>query len=198
MKKLITLLLALVMVFSLASCGSDVGFKEGTVTNNDVYKQKSFGITYTAPEGYTFYTDEQIAALYGTTVDVLKSNTLIHYDMQCANPATNGSLTITYEDLVGLYGNVINDESYLALSQASIKASFESMEGVKISAMDTDTVVIDGKEYNGTYITIDVNGKEFYETIFVMERDGIMMCCTAAAYDEAELESILAGFEIAA
>lgn len=197
MKKLVTMLLALVMVLCLASCGSDSGFKGGTVTDNDVYTQESFGITYTAPEGYTFYSDEQIAALYGTTVEVLKSNTLIHYDMQCANPATNGSIAITYDDLAGLYGSVISDEAYLSLSQASIKASFESMEGVRITAMDTDTVEIDGKEYNGTYITIDINGKKFYETIFVMERDGYMMSCTAASYDEAELDNILAGFDIA-
>lgn len=195
MKRLITFLLAVIMIISLTACG-EKGFPRGKVKDN-VYTQESFGITFTAPDGYEFYSDKQIAAVYGTTAEVLNANNAIIYDMQCGNIATNASVSITYENMPVIYGTALDDDSYLTLNLASIRTSYDSVEDVEIKAMDKDTVTVSGKEYNGAYITLDIDNVPFYETIFVAENDGYMMRLTAAAYDEAELQELIDSIVIA-
>lgn len=199
MKKIITLLLALVIMLSLAACGSDAAFVRGEVSDN-VYTNEASGVTFTAPEGYTFYSDEQIASLYGTTAELLHTENLdtIVYDMYCGNVDLNSSINIIYENLTNIYGSILDDASYLTLSLASIETSFEGVEGVSISNISEETITVNGTEYSGAYITLDINGTEFYETIVVKEIDGYMMCCTVAAYDEAEIDNIFSGLELTA
>ncbi len=198
MKKIIPSLVAIIMAVSLTACGGSNSFSRGVIKDN-IYTNKYAGVTYTAPEGYAYYSDEQIAALYGTTADVLNSEELdtIVYDLYCGNSESGGTVTITYENLVNIYGSVISDDSYLTLSLASVKTSFESLDGVTITAMDKNTINLDGTEYNGANIALDIGGNPFYETIIVKEIGGYMMCCTAASYNEAELDVILAGLDIA-
>lgn len=200
MKKIITLLLALLMMISLVACSADDGsFKRGVITDN-VYTNKITGVTYTAPEGYTYYSDEMVAARYNTTVDILypkKLDTII-YDMYCGNGEIGSSLNIIYENIANVYGTVFDENAYLTFCLASIKTSFESTEGVRITNIAEETIEINGTEYLSANISLRVNGEEFYETVIVKDFDGYMMRLTAAAYDEAELESILAGLEVAA
>jgi len=196
MKKIFTLLLAFVMLLSLAACGSGSGFMRGE-TADTVYTNEAMGVSFTAPDGYIFYTDEQIASFYGATAEVLNANSAIIYDMQCGNPATNGSISITFENLTALYGSAISDDSYLALTTASLRSSFNSTEGVILSRLDQDVIELDGVEYSCVYVTLKVNGTEFYETIVIKEQNGYMMECTVAAYDEAEMNSLLNALDIA-
>ena len=189
MKRLIPLLLAVIMIFSLSACG-EKGFPKGEVKDN-VYTHETFGITFTSPEGFKFYSDKEIAALYGTTAEVLNANSAIIYDMQCGNTATNASVSITYEDMPALYGVNLDDDSYLTLNLASLRTSYDSAEDVEIKAMEKVAVTVSGSEYNGATLTLDVKGAPLYETIFVMENGGYMMRFTAAAQDEAELQNLI-------
>lgn len=68
------LLLAAVMLFALVGCSSlaDAGkkFTRGTVSGN-VYHSDFAELTFTAPEDWYFYSDEEIAAVLGTSAELM-------------------------------------------------------------------------------------------------------------------------------
>ena len=71
MKKIIAMILVLTMALSLAACGgSDKPYTSG-LTLGSVYNHSYFGFKCVLPEGWSFYTDEQIAQLQGYTQDMM-------------------------------------------------------------------------------------------------------------------------------
>lgn len=198
-KKLTALLLALLMLLSLTACSKEEpAFKRGTITDN-IYTNEISGVTYTAPEGFTYYSDEQFAALYNTTPELLNTKNLdtIVYDMYCGNGEAKSSVNIIYENLTNIYGTYIDEESYLTLCEISLKATYEDMQGVRVTNIIGDTIEINGTDYEAIYFHIQLSGTKYYQAIVVKECGDYMMRCTAAAYSEVELEEILAGLEIA-
>lgn len=198
-KKLSALLLAILMVMSLAACSKEEpAFKRGTITDN-IYTNEISGVTYTAPDGFTYYSDEQFAALYNTTPELLNSKKLdtIVYDMYCGDGEAKSSVNIIYENLTNIYGTYIDEDSYLTLCEAGMESTYSSMEGVRITNIIGDTIDINGTEYKGVYFHILLSGTKYYQAIVVKECGDYMMRCTAAAYSETELEEILAGLAIA-
>ena len=88
MKKLISLLLALCMVFALCACGNvseqplllattvteeKINFKPGVVEGN-TYSSEYLGIGCTMPEDWQIFTEDEIAAVMGYTEDLLDEN----------------------------------------------------------------------------------------------------------------------------
>lgn len=196
MKKILFLLLAACMLLSVASCSSKKEFARGTVKDG-VYTQESFGFTFTAPDGYEFYSEEDIAKLYNTTVEELRANTSVIYDVQCGNPDTGSSLTVNYEELASIYGSVLSEDSYITLSLESLQSTFENIESISIIKAEKSKVSVAGTEYNGAEIVLDVSGATFYETIFIKEQGGYMMVCTAAAYNDTDIAGLLEAIELA-
>ncbi len=199
MKKIIAMLMALVMMMSLAACGAggeDVEFSRGIVEGN-VYTSEFAGITFTAPEGFRFYSDEEIATINGISDELLNIDTVetVVYDMHCSNEMTGSSVNVNFENLGALYGALLDEESYIDMSLENLDTTFES-SGIVISSTEVGTTEISGQEFNSIDLVLDFGGVIFYETIFVKEVGGNMMCCTVGAIDEAEIENILTGFDV--
>lgn len=195
MKRILLLILAFAMLLCLTSCSAVKGFERGTVDGN-TYTQESFGVTFTAPAGYTFYSDEEIASLHNTTVEELEANAAVIYDVRCGNHSTGGSVNINYEELGSVYGSLVDEENYIALSLENVENMLEGMDGISIIGAEKGMVEISGDEYNGAYITLNINGTVFYETVFVKEKDGYMMACTAAAHTQEEINSVMAAITL--
>lgn len=80
MKKMIALVLcAALLVCTLAACGSKnddgVKFSRGTVDGN-TYTNTFAGLKFTAPEDWTFSTEEEIDAMMGLSMDEMDASTL--------------------------------------------------------------------------------------------------------------------------
>ena len=75
--RILALVLAALMIAALTACTFSVdiskAFSRGTQEGN-VYTSTFSGITFTKPSSWTFYTDEQIADVTGTTLEMLKDN----------------------------------------------------------------------------------------------------------------------------
>lgn len=200
MKRIIAMLMALVMMMSLAACGAggdDVEFSRGVVDGN-VYTSEFAGITFTAPDGFRYYSDEEIAVANGISDELLDVDTVetVVYDMYCINETNGSTIAVNFENLGALYGALLDEEAFLELSLETFKTTFESA-GIGINSMETGTIEISGQEFNCVDLVVDFGGVVLYETMIVKEISGNMMCCTVAAVDEAELENIIACIEIA-
>lgn len=80
MKKMIALVLcAALLVCTLAACGikndDGVKFSRGTVDGN-TYTNTFAGLKFTAPEDWTFSTEEEIDAMMGLSMDEMDASTL--------------------------------------------------------------------------------------------------------------------------
>lgn len=131
MKKSMAFLLAVMMVLSLAACGSKeppadtdkqqpkpTEFVRG-VWDGSVYTNESIGFTLTLPEDWLIATDEELAEIMGlalesnpTTSEIseefLKAQTT--YDAMAQDPATGANVIIMAENLALSVGGTSYDE----------------------------------------------------------------------------------------
>ncbi|MGN0629276.1 MAG: hypothetical protein ACI4IW_06575 [Oscillospiraceae bacterium] len=231
MKKIIALLLALIMVLSFAACSKDEPVSDNSANENSqsevssseeqseeepeekldhirgsvdglVYTNSAAEITFTAPEGWTYYTDEQIAALYNLsseellpeeTAEILE-NTDIVYDMYCQNLTTGASVNINFENLGILYGTILDEKSYLELSKTSLGSTL-SGSGMELTSCEVVTATVNGKEVSCLDIVINMTDYDIdlYEKIFVKKVGSFMSCITIGALTTEEIDEIAAG-----
>ena len=132
MKKAIALILALCMVLSLAACGGSSNNAPAAkldrgVISGDTYTNKYFGFSLKLPSGWSFYDDENTAAMSGLKADDLKGDDLSalvdknQHVMVCyANNNSGNSINIP------LNGNMKSTSKY------SVEELFNmSLEGTK-------------------------------------------------------------------
>lgn len=198
--RIFALLLAVLMVMSLAACSAKeekVEFSRGVIDGN-VYKSEFAGITFTAPDGFTFYSDEDIAAVTGSTSDILGedySDTVIS-DMFCEGE-TGATFNINYENLNGLYGELLDEESYIELSRSQLESTFEGVDSISLASFENTELEIAGTKLHCANVILDLGGINVYETLVVKEAHGYMAICTASSADQAEIDYILSGLRVA-
>ncbi|MGI6094024.1 MAG: hypothetical protein ACOYBL_01200 [Lachnospiraceae bacterium] len=229
--KLLALLLAVSMTFSLTACGSSeeapeepaeeaveeeeadeedaeveepeeeiptaeeaaAEFSRGVIEDN-VYTSEFGGWTFTAPDGYRFYEDSEIATVYGLSEDMLgiEAADSVVYDMYCVD-ANGNNVSVNYENLSGVYGTLLDEKSYLELSQSGLKTAFEGIEGMSITSIESGTVDIAGTTMDCINLELSVEEVPFYETLVVKKVEGYMAICTVSAFSTEEVTTLLAG-----
>ncbi len=122
MKRAAGLLLALVLVLSMAACGkkdgdggdSQSGFQRGTIENG-IYTNTFAGIGCQLSDDWTYYTDEQLAELSGVVAESSEEmqkameDGKSTYDMFASAMEGLVTINVVYEDLGALYGKLLDD-----------------------------------------------------------------------------------------
>lgn len=234
MKRIIALLLALIIALSLGACSKDESASESSENEESpsgetssetqseeepeekldhirgsidglVYTNSAADITFTAPEGWTYYTDEQIATLYNLsseellpeeTAEILENTDLV-YDMYCQNITTGASVNINFENLGILYGALLDEKSYLELSKTNLESSL-SGSGMELTSCELVTATVNGKEVSCLDIVINMTNYDvdLYEKIFVKKVSEFMGCITVGALTTDEIDEIVAGLSL--
>ena len=138
MKRFLTVLLAMAFVMSFASCSKDEGdvtdqsevttedmgtketpdtdssFEQGSVAQQ-TYKNEFIGIGCTLDDGWTFYTDDQIAKLNEGKGDIL-------YDMYAENSASAQKAEVKLQKLTRVQVLSLDLETMYNSQSAMIKA----------------------------------------------------------------------------
>ena len=161
MKKSVVLFLTLIMVLSFCGCGNDVAPKKGTIEGS-VYTSETAGITVTIPEGWEFYSEEEINQLYSSGAgEQEEANTI--YDMMCVNMTEGSSINLVYENLNSLYGAILSEEAYI---EAAI-SNLEETLGDAILSADAATVKVDGTTFNCIKIVMDYSTVTLNQTMLI-------------------------------
>lgn len=206
MKKILSMLLILAVLMSFAACsdGDTVKkeFARGIISDNR-YENEFLGLGLTLGESWVFYSDEQIATLYGLNEDFLQEdfgeylkNATIIYDMQAANTAANDNIGINFEKLTALGETQTADmESFVSSLLPTVANSLESVGCTDVS-FEPMTFVIGGKTFYGGKTKALLQGFEMYQVLICIKCNGYLSNITVTSVGEDRTQSIIDGLYI--
>ena len=150
------------------------------------------GFSFTAPQGYEYFSEEMIAEAFNITTETLEieSDETTVYDMYCFNGTENSSINVNFENLVLTHGADCTVDEYIETCMTSYKITFNSFEDVVLMSIEDSTMELDGMEFGCIEMVLDNDGTEFYETLLVRKVNNYMMTFTVAAYSREEMNNI--------
>ena len=211
MKKILMCLLAVAMVIAMAGCdllsspdpenirGNQTEEKElslGTVSGKK-YESEFIGIGYTLPEGWSFYTDEEIKEMNNFVedkadqdyLDLLKNATVI-YDMAAASPSQTDNVIVTLEKKPNAQLNKLDLAQTLEASFNMSKSSLENM-GYRNITHEVTTLTIDGETFTAMHITATLSGMTMNQTSIAIKCNGYLAALAVTTFDEAGTAPLL-------
>lgn len=189
MKKTITrtlaVLLALATLFALTGCHLNINigkktFSRGTVTGN-VYHSDFADLTFTAPEDWYFYTDDEISSLLGTTADLLKDpesfekmskGELIDFFALAPDQSTNVTMSVSKGTLLAEL------DASLKASTDYLKQQYEQL-GFTCTVKDGVERKLGNQSFNMAELDIDL-GYGTMTQYFYMRQEGIYFITVTA------------------
>lgn len=197
MKKSLKLLsLTIVLLLTLSACGTNV---RGEVTGN-TYENAFIGIGCKL-DGWTFYTDEQIAEMNNETAytmgeeyaEALDDETYI-YDMH----ATSGedgrqTISVSLQKLTATQSALYDEKSFVEVQMDMFKADMGSMGLQNVKTSVTEKKIAD-KAHAALEISGSTNGVAFYEVLIAIERPGYMATVTIGSAGTNDIDAIIESF----
>lgn len=200
MKKISALILALVMIFSFAGCTENGGKSETEVVTvtpergsveSGVFKNETFGTTFSAGEDWYFLTDAEIAQAMGVAAEeVFGEGTKIEgdyiYDLYCVDNKTSATVSINHENL-GTVGEMTDANEYLETVMTQLIST-----GISSGIVDAviSNVKIGETEVPRLYIELDYSGTTIYQYLIVKQTGTWMTTVTMASLSVEELDEI--------
>ncbi len=222
MKKFICLFMAIIMLVSLCGCLGGTEDVRGDInsgsSNSDkpeaeskfslgetaanTYKNDFLGISCTLPEGWTFYTDEQIMQLNNLVGDIAGEelaskleNANIIYDMYATNEGGYCNMNVNLEKLSAAQLLKLDIKKSLESQFDGIKSSYQNM-GYTDIVLAYEKITVDGKEFDGITINAKIQGVNFYSTVFCFKKGTYLANVTIACLQTDKIDTILDYFTI--
>lgn len=198
MKKAISLFLAVVLLLSFTACGNDTAVTRGTI-NGNVYESAFIGIGCALPEGFSFYTQDEIAQSNSATYDMLDEELAedlatadVIYDMAAANEV-GSSVNVNIENLGILGLQVSSAEEYAAIAVEQAVAPLEELGFTDIDAFQ-NTVTFAGAKHPAMQIVASHHGATCYQTCVCIMIGNYMASISVGSLDKATHDALLASF----
>ena len=203
MKRATTLLLALVMVFTLAAISpaamAEDSFGTGTIQDN-VYWNEIMKIGCALDETWYFYSEEEIMEANGTTAEVLEGeiaemieNGGTLTDMFAQNLETGATVNVVFERVSLANSLLYNEKSYIEASIPTLEEAFAQM-GIEDVAFTTQEMEFMGETHCVLLITGMYSGVPIYEQLAVVKDGRNFTVVTVVSVMEGEAEEVLSGF----
>ena len=197
MKKSLAILLAVVMLMGFTACGNDTAVTRGTI-NGNVYESTYLGIGCELPEGFTFFSDEEIAQNNSATYDKIGdlgedlAAADVIYDMS-AGDASGSSVNINIENL-GLLGITVKSaDEYVDIAVAQAAAPLEELGFTDVDAFKS-TITFAGAKHPAVQIVASQSGFTCYQTCVCILVDNHMASVAVGSLDKATHDALLASF----
>lgn len=170
------------------------------IVSDNVYICGFLGLTYTLPEGQTFYTDAQLAKTNGFTAGTITDEDMASYiaktsyfiDMQTSGPAVGDPfVSLSYQDL-NAFGPVTDAADYFEKSKTASTQMFEAYGFTDIS-FEVEDYDLDGVKCASAVIRFNVGETATYQRMVGIIMDHYVAMLTATGSDEST-DALLQGF----
>ena len=177
-KKLHSTLLALILVFTLllSSCSNNSNddvitgktYSRGLITDS-TYKSEYLNLSFTAPEGYSMSTEDELNKLAGGnegTDDNFDPNTSrTVYEMSASNSSGTPSISLRIERVYLSVGEYLKE----------LESQMTSMSAMEFSVVKNgETSEIAGEKFSLLSFRADVQGIEIFQDYAVRKVDDVM------------------------
>lgn len=203
MKRATTLLLALVMVFTLAAISpaarAEDNFGTGTIQDN-VYWNETMKIGCALNENWYFYSEEEIMETNGLTADMLEGkiaemieNGGAITDMFAQNLETGATLNVVFERVSLANSLLYNEKNYIEASIPTVEEVFAQM-GIEDVAFTVQEAEFLGETHTILQITGLYSGVPICEQVAVVKDGRNFIVVTIFSVLEGEAEEVLSSF----
>ena len=172
----------------------------GTIEGS-VHTSTYTGLTFTAPEGWVYATDEEIATIMGVGADALKESGLNFseemlklkaiYDMVASNTTTGSNIIAMYENLgLTIGGSRMSEEDYLKTLGSQLESA-----GMGYKIGEISDVKIAGKDYK--MLTAEMGDAGVKQSYYVRKMGEKYMSCfivSLSSADATSFEDVMANF----
>lgn len=158
-----------------------VEVESGTLEGN-VYTNTSLGIQATIPEGFVFYTDEQMQEVLGTGAEMLEeanynvneledSGTL--YELMAETEDSSANLQIIIENPEVSIGRKLDIEQYASVLETNLKTAYQA------NGFDVESSSVTAENKNGLdFYVVKVSFAGMTQEYHITEIDGYMVSFT--------------------
>lgn len=167
------------------------------VTSGLTYESKFIGIGCTLPEGWSFYTDEQMRQLNNIAIDAagdelqsLMENATVIYDMFAADPTGVNNVNVNMEKVNPIQLIALDLGQNLENTKPLLKTSFENMGCSSFSA-EVGSITVEDEEFICLNGVIEFPGTTLYQCIIPVKCSGYLANITLTANDEAILAELI-------
>ncbi len=169
------------------------------IIEDNVYTSEYSGLKFTAPEGWVYASDEDIAEVAGIGADMLSEAGMPVteemmkqkdiYDMMAQDPATGSSVMVMYENLaMSLGGTKVKEERYVDQSATMMSQT----DAVKYEFGDITKESLGSEEYTLLPASMpDYNGVQYY---YVRKIDKYMLGIIITVFGGNDVSDIKADF----
>ena len=203
MKRATTLLLALVMVFTLAAISpaarAEDNFGTGTIQDN-VYWNETMKIGCALDETWYFYSEEEIMEANGLTADMLegKISEMIENggtltDMFAQNLKTGATVNVVFERVSLANSLLYNEKSYIEASTATLEEALAQL-GIEDVACTIQEAEFMGQTHMILQITGQYSSVPVYEQVAVVKDGRNFTVVSVFSMLEGEAEEVLSCF----
>lgn len=215
MKKLFSMLLAVAMMLSLclcfAACGNLVPeqilpseepeISMGSYSGN-TYRNDFLGLSCTVPEGWEFYSEEQLLELNGFVGEYVSEevqeqlkNANVVFDMFAQHPTEGSSINVNMEKLNAVQLISLDIQETLEAQIPGIESSYQEM-GYTDVQVNSQKATIDGKEFDSLFVSAKVNGMDFVLVCFAFRKGNYLVNVSAGTLQMEKLNSLLGCFTL--
>ena len=222
MKKILALLLAGVMIFSVIGCSKEDEDVKGKIKGNNkqeeemedkevsvmdtlgnteeaVYENEYLGIGFTLPSNWVFYTDEQINEMNGIVQDAVDEDMAqimedeqLIYDM-IAQETTGNNVNVVIEKAKTSAIEKMDEKAYFEQSRDTATEGLEQM-GFSIIETEIASMNFVGEKHATLSVVCSMNGITLYEKMVCMKVGSYFACVTATAINDDVTDDILSNF----
>lgn len=170
----------------------------GVISGNNYYSEFT-GLTFTAPNTWTYSTDEELASLMGVALDLMNVNEFAQtvaesatiYDMMVTNTETNSNVIVLYENTdITNAGKDITLDEYID----AVDAQLQAQTALSTEIVARTEVVLCGEEYVKLVLDTEMNGISFTQVYYVRQIDNIMISIVTTVMGNDSVDAIEAMF----
>ncbi len=221
LKSILSLVLAFVLVFSLAACNDKKDDEEETKAEveeettladnsekdeNDLlgysvgktYYNDYAGFSIEIGDEWEFYNEEQIEKLNGVAMDLVSDDLAnaieaagVLYAMYAQDPNTAHNINVTVEPSVVN----INAETRAQLQAEQLPAVYEDMGATDVTVEATVTT-IDGKDFHTCDSECNIYGLTMYQKVIMIDTEDYLFGIALTALDKAGIDEIVKGISL--
>lgn len=222
MKKVFCIILSMLMLLSLFGCtgntdpedirGEVSGTTEGNQeekpefslgdTTGSTYTNDFLGISCTLPEGWVFYTDEQMKELNNLVGDYMDEevaeqlkNATIIYDIIAQNTTDGSSINVAMEKLNVIQIVSLDVKKALEAQIDGIKSTYANI-GYTDVQVEYQKLTVDGKEFDSLKIQAKVQGLDFTGVLFAFPKGDYLANVTVCSLSADTVNSVIGSITV--